>query len=279
MNNGAQQGGLIDSRTSNLFASLTSMWWDNPSPWPMPNNSTNDDEGEQTLYLPGFIPEIFDKIYPTSVAPITMQPYKLDHAPTASSHIIQAAGAGPSIDVKNLALSIDVKRLRLAREAERFPNGRFKPANQCALGTTVPDSTPEPPESAQPTREFGDDTAPPNSHPCRSRRLRASAGDSLCPHELSPAPCQWRASSSPKPEPVLGKQPCIDNSECYGARRKKCGVTVGTTWYCGKCQTDGADHSYRECPFWKEYGFCDKVCYAQVLSVVKVGSSLAKDTL
>ena len=34
---------------------------------------------------------------------------------------------------------------------------------------------------------------------------------------------------------------------------------MGTTWYCGKCQTDGADHSYRECPFWKECGFCDKV--------------------
>ena len=85
------------------------MWWDDPSPWPMPNNSQDDDEQEQTSYFPGFIPKIFSKIYPTSVAPITTQPYELDCTPTASSHIIQAAGAGPSIEIENPVLSIDVK--------------------------------------------------------------------------------------------------------------------------------------------------------------------------
>ena len=88
MNNGAQQGGLINPRTSDLFASLTGTWWDNPSPWPTPDNSMNNDGGEQTSYFSCLIPEIFNKIYPTSVTPITMRPYEPDCAPTASSHII-----------------------------------------------------------------------------------------------------------------------------------------------------------------------------------------------
>ena len=118
MNNGAQQGGLIDPWTGNLFTSLTGVWWNDPSPWPMPDNSANDDGGDQTSYFPGFIPEIFDEIYPTSVAPITMRPYKPDHTPTASSHIIQAAGAGPSIKVENPALSIDARQSRFAKKAK-----------------------------------------------------------------------------------------------------------------------------------------------------------------
>ena len=146
INNGAQQRGLIDLQTSDLFALLTGTWWDDPSPWPMPNNSQDDNGGEQTLYFPGFIPKIFDKIYPTSVTPITTQPYEPDHAPAASSHIIQAAGAGPSIEIKNPVLSIDARWSRFAKEAERLPNGRFKPANQRTFGTAIPDSTPEPPE-------------------------------------------------------------------------------------------------------------------------------------
>ena len=75
----------------------------------MPGNSPNNDGGVQTSYFPSLIPKIFDKIYPTSVAPITMRPYEPDRAPAASSHIIQAAGAGPSIEIENPALSIDVK--------------------------------------------------------------------------------------------------------------------------------------------------------------------------
>ena len=65
--------------------------------------------GVQTSYFPGSIPEIFDEIYPTSIAPITTRPYEPDHAPAASSHIIQAAGAGPSIEIENPALSINAK--------------------------------------------------------------------------------------------------------------------------------------------------------------------------
>ena len=33
---------------------------------------------------------------------------------------------------------------------------------------------------------------------------------------------------------------------------------VGATWYCSKCRTNNADHSYKECPTWCKCGFCDK---------------------
>ena len=46
---------------------------------------------------------------PTSITPITTRPYEPDHAPAASSHIIQAAGAGPSIEIENLAISVDAR--------------------------------------------------------------------------------------------------------------------------------------------------------------------------
>ena len=88
MNNGAQQGSLIDPRTGDLLTTFTSMWWDDPSPWLTPGNSPNDDGGVQTSYFPSLIPEIFDEIYPTSIAPITTRPYELDRAPAASSHIM-----------------------------------------------------------------------------------------------------------------------------------------------------------------------------------------------
>ena len=165
MNNGMQQGGLIDPQTGNLFTLLTSAWWNDPSPWPTPNNSSNDDGGEQTSYFPGLIPEIFNEIYPTSIALITTQPYEPDHAPAASSHVIQAASTGPSIEIENPALFVDMRQLRFAKKAKQLPNGRFKPANWCIPGTVVPGSTPEPPKPTQLSQELSNDTTPLNSHP------------------------------------------------------------------------------------------------------------------
>ena len=137
MNNGAQQRSLINPRTGNLFSPGTTFanaWWSNPDPWPTTDNSPNDDGRGQTSYFPNFIPNILDEIYPTSITLITMRPYKPDRASTASSHIIQAAGAGPSIEIENPAISVNTRQSRFARKAERLPNGRFKSANRCTPG-------------------------------------------------------------------------------------------------------------------------------------------------
>ena len=193
MNDDAQQRSLIDPWTGNLLSPIitnVNMWWNDPSLWPMPNNSLNDNGGGgQTSYFPGFIPKIFNEIYPTSITPITTWPYEPDHAPAASSHIIQAAGAGPSIEIENLAISVDARQLRFTREAKQLSNGQFKPANWCTPGTVVLGSTLEPPKSAQPSQELSNDTTPSNSHPHQSRWLRTSAGDSLHLCKLSPASC------------------------------------------------------------------------------------------
>jgi hypothetical protein len=105
----------------------------------------------------------------------------------------------------------------------------------------------------------------PGSLAHRQQRLREELWNSIHSPRLGAANEGGTAGSAPGPGTPL-KRPYLDETVMHAAPKKKRkmpsrshAIMKLTRFYCSKCQTDGAEHSYENCPTWRHCGFCDKV--------------------
>jgi hypothetical protein len=136
------------------------------------------------------------------------------------------------------------------------------PVNTAASSPQVEDDNAAPTrrESLQPTRDIYSGPPAPGSDADRQQRLRTELHDSLRLREFSPEISQRSSASGPE-SPRLMKRPTLDEVAMHVNPKKArtCLKMRLTRYYCSKCRTDNADHSYEQCPTWKFCGFCDKV--------------------
>ena len=259
MSNGAQQefltGPEIEGWSLPPIDAFAEAWWTNPSPRP----ASDDHYDLRCPAIPTQPTNFLGSLYvaggldPPIASPSTSQsnprpePPRPQEVPGPSSHIPGPLPERPHI----------TKQRAYATYAVQHPDGRFKRAPRAK----VADPAPEPPKPAQPSQELGNDPTTSSSDSDRSLGVCPGPRDRLCPSTICAAPSRRRDTSGPGVESILGKRPSIHSSDYYGTkwrRKEVLSAEVGATWYCSKCCTENADHSYKECPTWRQCGFCDK---------------------
>jgi hypothetical protein len=197
----------------------------------------------------------------------------------AAAHV--ALQHAPGTPGQKKAVPGPIDKRRYAQVCERHPDGRFKKRSQ-PPGAAVPDSATEPPKPTQPTRDLDNGSPPSNSNPGRSCRVRTEPGNCIHTSAVSPASGGRSASGGPGSRGVLIRNP--QRNPSWKGKKKQLNLAPGMTprrrgegsppptftvegynpckydtFYCSRCRTDNSPHSYRECPLWRECGFCDRL--------------------
>jgi hypothetical protein len=206
MSNGPQQGSFgtipVDEQTTILYWEDGS-WWNDPAPfnpWPTPD----DDTGGQQHHA-SFFPETQSPIadHPGPSNGFTFNFPELPcEEPNANTNTtaVQIPTVQPARSpTPEEAVPCPINKPTWAWYVEQTPNGRFKKRSRQSPGTTVPNSTAEPPKPTQPTGDLNGGPPPPNSNPGRSRRVCAKSGDSVCSHRISPQSGGWSTPVVPGP--------------------------------------------------------------------------------
>jgi hypothetical protein len=105
----------------------------------------------------------------------------------------------------------------------------------------------------------------PGSLAHRQQQLRKELRNSLRSPQLSTMNEGGTAGGATGPGAPL-KRLSLDKTAMHAVLKKKRkmpsqsrAVMNLTRYYCSKCRTNDAEHSYENCPTWRHCGFCDKI--------------------